>query len=114
MFDLTPSYRRDGFGGFLTWRYLGKRPANVPHAFDLPGFSQFDAGGDVEVWNGVRLGLQVSNLTDSHGIMSWTPPGLLFARGSYSPTLVQANPNAVFGIIPVQPRSFYLTLSRAF
>jgi outer membrane receptor protein involved in Fe transport len=114
MLNVTPSYARGPFATFVTWHYLGKRPANVPHAFDLPAFSQLDAGVDVTVLGKTRVGLAVNNLTNSNGIMSWTPPGLLVSRGYYSPAQVQANPNAVFGVVPIQPRSVYLTLGRTF
>jgi hypothetical protein len=69
---------------------------------------------DVTVLGKTRVGLAVNNLTNSNGIMSWTPPGLLVSRGYYSPAQVQANPNAVFGVVPIQPRSVYLTLGRTF
>lgn len=114
MATVTPTYQRGRLNSYVTWKYLGDRPANVPRAFDLPAFSQFDAGVDVTVLRNTRIGLQVSNLTDSRGIMSWTPPGLLVNRQNYTPAQVAATPNAIFGVIPVQPRSLYLTLGRDF
>jgi hypothetical protein len=114
MLNVTPTYARGPLSTFLTWHYLGKRPANVPHAFDLPAFSQLDAGIDVTLRGRTRVGLAVNNLTDGQGIMSWTPPGLLVSRGYYSPAQVAANPNAVFGVVPIQPRSIFLTLGRTF
>ncbi|GJG88082.1 hypothetical protein tb265_32630 [Gemmatimonadetes bacterium T265] len=113
MFDVTPNYTHGPLSAFVTWHFLGKRPANVPHAFDLPAFSQFNAGLDVAVVHQTRLGLSVNNLFNGQGIMSWTPPGLLQARQYFSPAQVSGNPNAIFGVIPIQPRSVYLTLSRS-
>ncbi|HEY0780641.1 MAG TPA: TonB-dependent receptor [Gemmatirosa sp.] len=113
MFDVTPTYTHGSLSTFVTWHYLSKRPANVPHAFDLPAFSQFNAGFDVAVMRQTRLGLAVNNLFNGQGIMSWTPPGLLYSRGYYTSADIRANPNAIFGVVPIQPRSVYLTLSHA-
>ncbi|QXD15380.1 TonB-dependent receptor [Rhodocaloribacter litoris] len=110
MFTLTPRFQRGRFSSFATIRYMGARPANVPRAFDLPAFTTVDLGVDVDVTPRVHLGASVSNLFDTAGIMSWTPPGLLIGRQTFTPEQVAANPDATFGVVPVQPRSFFVSL----
>jgi iron complex outermembrane recepter protein len=116
MATVTPTYRSNKFNTFLSWRYMGKRPANALKAFDLPSFSQFDFGLGYQLTKGLSATINVNNLFNSAGVMNWAPEGG-FPRGNpenFTPEQRSAKPNAIWSAITIQPRSYYLTLAYNF
>jgi iron complex outermembrane recepter protein len=117
LFTITPTYSVGKFYALVQWKYMGDRQANQPNAYILPAFSQFDLSSGYNFSSKLSLMLNVNNLTDVLGIMGSASPGGIIA--SFSPQnitkdQVLANPNAVHSIIPIQPRSYFLTLSYKF
>lgn len=114
MLQVTPSYKTGKFDALLSWRYMGSRPGNVPNTITLPGFSQFDVG--IRYCMNKRLGAEASinNLFNSEGVMSWSAPlerGRPLDRQGFTRQVRDANPNATFGIITIQPRAYFFTLT---
>lgn len=103
-----------GLEVFLTHSYTGKRAANRANAWYLPGFHQFDMGSSYTFGPDKRFTIQanINNLFNQFGVMSWARSGGFLAsldRQGLTKADVAANPNQLFNIVPVQPRSFWLT-----
>jgi outer membrane receptor protein involved in Fe transport len=104
----------DKFSGFLTWQYMGSRAANRANTFFLPAFSQFNLGMTWEQSKKLQFNLNVNNLLNSEGVMSWSPAGSFLGaldRQGFLPAARAANPNATFNVVTVQPRAGFLTVS---
>jgi outer membrane receptor protein involved in Fe transport len=114
----TAVYRpMDRVSLFATYNYLGKRAANRFNAFDLPGFSTVDAGGSFDVTERVRVQVNVTNVFDQFGVLSWAKSGSFLTaldRQALTPAAVAANPNQLFSILPTQPRAFFVTATVKF
>jgi iron complex outermembrane recepter protein len=98
---------------FLTWQYMGSRAANRYNTFFLPAFSQFNLGATYEPTKKLSIGLNVNNLFNVEGVMSWAKAGSFLAaldRQAFTPADRAANPNATFSVVTVQPRAAFLTV----
>ncbi|MCI4592382.1 TonB-dependent receptor [Sphingobium sp. BYY-5] len=107
----------EAFSTFVTWRYLGKRPANRYNAFNLPAYHEVDLGMNWNLTENISVGANVNNVFNSKGVLSWAPSGALLAalnRQNLTPAQVAANPTAPFNILLNQARSFFLTLGAKF
>jgi outer membrane receptor protein involved in Fe transport len=107
----------DRFAGFLTWKYMGARAANRFNTFELPAFSQFDLGASFDATSSVSVSLNVNNVFNSEGVMSWAPSGGLLAsldRQAFTPQQLAANPNQLFNILTIQPRAYFLSANVKF
>ena len=115
--SITPSYRLNRFTTSLGWRYVGSSPANAADAFDIPGYSTFNYQAGYQVSPRVYVNFNINNVFNSIGVTGWYPPGG-FPNNLTSEALtkaqVAANPNAVYGARPTQPRSYFLSLSYNF
>ncbi|MEI6945602.1 TonB-dependent receptor [Paraflavisolibacter sp. H34] len=117
MLNLTPAYNGDRLYGFFSWKYMGSRPGNIAQAIMLPGFSQFDLGTGWNLNRQCTLSLNINNLLNSEGVMSWAPPGGYPGatdRQGFTREKRNANPDAPFGVICIQPRAYFLTFSCTF
>jgi hypothetical protein len=59
----------------------------------------------------------ITNLLNSEGVMSWSPPAKYFDaldRQGFTMEKLAANPDATFGIVCIQPRAYFLTLTYLF
>lgn len=117
MGNLTVNYKTENFYSFISWKYMGNRPANVPNTFTLKAFSQFDCGAGYDLNKHWKVSANINNIFDGNGVMSWGAPGGFPAsldRQGFTPDKLAANPNATFTILTIQPRSVYLTVSYNF
>ncbi|MEI6945952.1 TonB-dependent receptor [Paraflavisolibacter sp. H34] len=117
MLNLTPAYTTEKYYGQLSWKFMGNRPGNIPQTVMLPQFSQFDLGAGWNITKRYALALNINNLFNSEGVMSWAPPGgypTALDRQGFTRDKLEANLNAPFGIICIQPRSYFLTFSCTF
>lgn len=90
--------------------YLGKRAANAANAFYLPAYTTVDIGGSLQVNDHVKLQLNVTNLFNTVGVMSWSRAGgFLASLDRQGLTKSQYDPGAIYPIVPVQPRALFLT-----
>ena len=115
----TLSYApNDWLSTFLTWTYLGDRPANRYNTFDLPAFSIFDAGVAVQVTDRIAIRADIKNLLNEEtGVLSWAPSGGFLSsldRQAFTPDDLAADPTQTFSIVTAQPRSFFLTAAYRF
>ena len=97
---------------FLTHSYMGKRAANRENAFFLPGYHTFDLGASYEFGGHFKLQANVNNLFNQYGVMSWARSGGFLTsldRQGLSKAAVTANPNQLLFVVPIQPRSFWIT-----
>ncbi len=102
---------------FLTHSFVGKRAANRANAWYMPSYNTFDLGASFEISENFRLQANVNNLFNNFGVMSWARAGGFFDsldRQGLTPASVQANPNQLFYIVPIQPRSFFVTATVEF
>jgi iron complex outermembrane recepter protein len=107
----------DAFQIFVTHSYLGKRAANRNNAFYLPGFHTVDFGASYEFGEHFKLQANVNNVFNQFGVMSWARGGGFFGaldRQGLTKAEVAANPNALYSVVPAQPRSFWLTATAKF
>lgn len=105
----APSER---FTSFITWRHVGKRAANRYVAFYLPAYNEVDVGATLRLGEQATLGVNVNNIFNSAGVLSWAPGGSLLGaldRQSLTATSVAANPGQIFSIIQNQPRAFFVS-----
>ena len=110
--DWTPLPGVKFFGNF---NYLGKRAANEFNAFYLPGFATVDLGGSVAVTSNFMLQLNVANITNKLGVMSWSQSGgILASIDRQGLTKANYNPAGLYPVVPVQPRAIYLTAKAKF
>jgi iron complex outermembrane recepter protein len=117
IFNVTPSYTADRFYAFLTWKYMGNRPGNIPNTITLPGFSQFDMGLGYNIRKNFIVRAHVQNLLNSEGVMSWSPPAKFLDaldRQGFTKEKLAADPDATFGVVCIQPRAFFLSFSFLF
>lgn len=103
-----------GLEVFLTHSFTGKRAANRANAWYLPGFHTVDFGTSYSFGQDGRFKIQanVNNVFNQFGIMSWARSGGFLSsldRQGLTRADVQANPNQLLNIVPVQPRSFWIT-----
>ena len=102
------------WSGTLAWQYMGARAANRYRTFYLPEFSQFNLSLRYEPTTRLSFGLNVNNLLNGKGVMSWAASGGFFAaldRQGFSPAQRAANPDATFSVVTIQPRAGYLTVT---
>ncbi|AEV33005.1 outer membrane receptor protein [Owenweeksia hongkongensis DSM 17368] len=118
MFNISPAYSiTKNIDVFANWRFMGARPANVANTFELPSFHQFDLGATYTPSQKWDLTFNVVNLLNGTGVMSWQAPGGFPAsldRQGFTPDVLAADPNSTFGIVTIQPRSYYLTVTYRF
>ena len=102
---------------FLTHSYLGKRAANRNNAWYLPGFHTVDFGASYEFAERFKLQVNVNNVFNQFGIMSWARAGGFLAsldRQGLTKADVATNPGGSFSVVPAQPRSFWITATAKF
>jgi iron complex outermembrane recepter protein len=97
---------------FATHSYLGKRAANRNNAWYMPGFHTVDLGASFEFSGAFKLQLNVNNVFNQFGVLSWARGGGFFNsldRQGLTKAAVEAAPNQLFSVVPTQPRSFFIT-----
>ncbi len=107
----------EAFRIFLTHNYLGKRAANRNNAWYLPGFHTVDFGASYEFGEHFKLQVNVNNVFNQFGIMSWARSGGFLSsldRQGLTAADIAANPNQFFSVVPAQPRSFWITATAKF
>ncbi|MFI8378338.1 TonB-dependent receptor [Leeuwenhoekiella sp. NPDC079379] len=111
---LTPTYYTDKFYTLLQYKYLGKRQANQPNAYEIAGFGQLDFGIGYNFTKRFKASVNINNLTNNFGIMTSLAPGDIlqaFNPNRVTKESVAANPNAIHPVIAIQPRAYFLTLN---
>jgi len=117
--NITPSYNLDKFFAQLTWSYMGKREANVANAFLLPSFSQFNFAAGYDVSKQFQLSVNINNLFNNYGVMSWSRPGsfleALDRQGFTKQMYEDAVKNkTVYSTVGIPPRAYFFTATFKF
>ena len=114
---ISPTYTAGSFFGSIDWTYMGKRPANSLNAFYLPAFEQTNLNLGYTVNRHLLLQANINNVFNTYGVMDWAAPGgfpsALNTQG-FSPANREANQNAIFSTLAIQPRSYFLTVGYKF
>ncbi len=106
---LTAIYSEEDWSTFATIRHLGDRPANANNTFDLKGFTTIDIGATYYVSEQFSVNLNVNNLTNEHGVMSWQ------GAGDFSGLDRSISPkNELWSVVQQQPRSIFVTATYSF
>ncbi len=117
--NITPSYNIDKFFAQLTWSYMGKRQANVANAFLLPSFSQFNFAAGYNVSKRFQLSVNVNNLLNKYGVMSWSRPGSFlealdrqgFTKEMYEEAVKNNTP---YSTVSIPARAYFITATFKF
>lgn len=75
--NVTPTLSFGNAFGFVTWNYLGGRQGNYINTYQLPGFSQFDLGLGYQYNTNLSMMVNVNNVFNVYGVMSYQRPGSL-------------------------------------
>ena len=111
---LTPTFHTNRFYALLNCSYLGKRQANIPNAYYIPGFGQLDLGMGYDITSRLKAAININNLTNTFGIMTSLAPGditQVFNPNNVTEDVIAANPNAVHPVLAIQQRAYFLTLT---
>ncbi len=117
MLVLTPTYTSGKFSASLNYQFMGERWANEVNAFKLPAFHAVDLNLSYNINNHLNLGININNVFDTYGIMSWERPGdFTNAQNteSFRAEDLAANPNAVYTTQSILPRAYFTSLTYRF
>jgi outer membrane receptor protein involved in Fe transport len=114
IFNTSLDYRpRWGFAN-LSWRHMGERAGNIANVITLPRFNQFNFNAGYNWSRRLSFGLNVNNVFDSEGVMTWRGWGVNPGdRQSYT-SLPDTGRDTMLQYVPVQPRAYYLTATYRF
>ena len=119
MSTIMPTYSFNKGYVFAAWKYMGRRAANMPNAFYLPGFSEFNIGAGYNISKRIGLSANINNLLNTFGVMNWsasTEGSLIdgFSHNSFTPEKRAANPNSIYSVLPIQPRAYFISATYRF
>lgn len=113
--EVTPTFYTHKFDAFLTWRFMGKRQANIANAFQLPSFHVFNIGASFKATSALDISLVANNVFNSGGLMNFFGPNEFGSSASAATAdYIQNNPDASFVVFPVMPRSVHLNVGLRF
>ena len=93
---------------------MGERAGNVANVIILPRFNQFDLGTGYTFSRRWSVNLNVNNLLDSEGVMTWRGWGVNPGdRQSYT-SLPTTGKDTMLQYVPVQPRAYFLSSTYKF
>jgi iron complex outermembrane receptor protein len=112
--NTTVDYRvRSGFANF-SWRHMGERAGNIASVITLPRFNLFNFAAGYTYSRALSFGLNINNVFDSEGVMTWRGWGVNPGdRQSYT-SLPETGRDTMLQYVPVQPRAYFLTTTYRF
>lgn len=99
---------------------MGKREGSNTNVYKLPGFSQFELGIGYNLNEHLSMLVNVNNLFNKYGVMSYQRPGTLqqqlagfenFTQAEYASAVANDTP---YFTIAIPPTSGYLTVTYKF
>lgn len=120
MANVTPNLKVGKAYGFVTWNYMGEREGSNTNIYKLPGFSQFDLGVGYNLTDNLSMLVNVNNVFNEYGVMSYQRPGTLMQQLSGFENFTQAEYDAAvanntpYFTIAIPPTSGYLTVTYKF
>jgi outer membrane receptor protein involved in Fe transport len=112
--NTTLDYRTKDWFANLSWRHMGERAGNIANVITLPRFNQFNLNAGYTLSRTRSLGLNINNLFDSEGVMTWRGWGVNPGdRQSYT-SLPATGRDTMLQYVPTQPRSYFVTFTQKF
>ena len=112
--NTTVDYRASNWFANLSWRHMGERAGNIASVITLPRFNQFNLAAGYTWSRTLSFGLNVNNVFDSEGVMTWRGWGVNPGdRQSYT-SLPATGRDTMLQYVPVQPRAYFLTATYRF
>jgi iron complex outermembrane recepter protein len=100
---------------FAEFNYIGKRAANLNNAFFLPAYNTTDVGGTWNLNEMFKLQVNVTNLFNQSGVLSWSRSGaILDSLDRQGLTKAAYDPKGIYPIVNVQARAFFVTATAKF
>jgi iron complex outermembrane recepter protein len=100
---------------FGEFNYVGKRAANLNNAFFLPAYNTTDVGGSWNVNEMFKLQVNVTNVFNQSGALSWSRSGgFLESLNRQGLTKAAYDPKAIYPIVNTQARAFFVTATAKF
>jgi len=110
----TLSYRTPQFFGNLSWKHMGERAGNAANVIMLPRFNQFDLGMGWTLSRRWSVSLNINNLSDSEGVMTWRGWGINPGDRQSFTTLPATGHDTMLQYVPVQPRAYFVSTTCKF
>ncbi len=110
----TLTYRTPAYFANLSWRHMGERAGNAANVIMLPRFNQFDLGMGWTLSRRWSIGLNINNLTDSEGVMTWRGWGINPGDRQSFTSLPATGQDTMLQYVPVQPRAYFLSSTYKF
>ena len=110
----TLTYRTPAYFANLSWRHMGERAGNAANVIMLPRFNQFDLGMGWTLSRRWSVGLNINNLTDSEGVMTWRGWGINPGDRQSFTSLPATGQDTMLQYVPVQPRAYFLSSTYKF
>ncbi len=102
----------DKFIASMNWQYMGARYGNIENAFRLNQYSTFGLAGNYKISESIELGLQITNMFNSSGLLNFFGPNEFGSSANQATeSYIVNNPNASFVVFPILPRAVYLSAS---
>ena len=110
----TLSYRTPTYFANLVWKHMGERAGNAANVIMLPRFNQFDLGMGWTFSRRWSVNLNINNLTDSEGVMTWRGWGINPGDRQSFTTLPATGRDTMLQYVPVQPRAYFVSSTYKF
>lgn len=110
----TLSYRTPKFFANLSWKHMGERAGNVANVITLPRFNQFDLGLGWTFSRRWSVNLNLNNLTDSEGVMTWRGWGVNPGDRQSFTSLPATGKDTMLQYVPIQPRAYFVSSTYKF
>ena len=110
----TLNYRTKNFFANLAWKHMGERAGNIANVIILRRFSQFDLAMGWTFSRRLSVNLNINNLTDSEGVMTWRGWGANNGDRQSFTTLPATGTDTLLQYVPIQPRAYFLTTTYKF
>jgi iron complex outermembrane recepter protein len=110
----TLSYRTQSYFANLSWKHMGERAGNAANVIMLPRFNQFDLGMGWTLSRRWSVSLNINNLTDSEGVMTWRGWGINPGDRQSFTTLPATGHDTMLQYVPVQPRAYFVSSTYRF
>ena len=114
MLNTTLSYQAQKFFANLQWKHMGERAGNVANVIILPRFNQFDFATGYAFTPRFSVNINVNNLLDDEGVMTWRGWGVNPADRQGYTVLPSTGERTLLQFVPIPPRAYYFSTNYKF
>jgi outer membrane receptor protein involved in Fe transport len=93
---------------------MGERAGNIAAVIMLPRFNQFDFATGYEFTPRFSLNLNINNILDDEGVMTWRGWGVDTGNRQSFVTLPATGERTLLQYVPIPPRAYFLTATYKF